>query len=103
RAGRGGIEKEGVRDNAREEGERLLSGLNDALRAAGLEDPARGSGLLVGAPVGSGNARSVVDGLMARGFLATEAGPDVVRATPPLTVDPGSVDGFARAFGGALK
>ena len=55
-------------------GVRLLAGLNDAVSAAGLPDPARGLGLLVGAPVGAGRSRDVIDGLTARGFLATEAG-----------------------------
>jgi predicted acetylornithine/succinylornithine family transaminase len=93
------IESEGLLENARVQGKRLLAGLNGALGGAGLGQPARGLGLLVGAPVGSGRARSVVEGLMTRGFLATEAGPDVVRATPPLTVDAGSVDAFVEAFG----
>src|SRR5205814_3799530 len=68
------IEEEGLLENARKQGERLLAGLNDAVSAAGLSDPARGLGLLVGAPVGAGRSRAVIDGLMARGFLATEAG-----------------------------
>ena len=96
------IEEEGLLENARKQGERLLAGLNDAVSAAGLSDPARGLGLLVGAPVGAGRSRAVIDGLMARGFLATEAGGGVIRATPPLTVDADSVDGFVSAFGEAL-
>ena len=96
------IEREGLLENARKQGELLLRGLNDALSASGVPDPARGLGLLVGAPVGAGRARSVVEGLMSRGFLATEAGPDVVRATPPLTVDEASVRGFVEAFAGSL-
>jgi predicted acetylornithine/succinylornithine family transaminase len=97
------IEEEGLLENARKQGERLLAGLNDAVSSAGLEEPARGLGLLAGAPVGSRRARAVVEGLMARGFLATEAGPDVVRATPPLTVDTAAVDAFIGAFGDALS
>jgi predicted acetylornithine/succinylornithine family transaminase len=96
------IEKEGLLENARAQGERLLAGLNEALSAEGVDDPARGLGLLVGAPVGSGRARAVVEGLMSRGFLATEAGSDVVRATPPLTVDGAAVDAFVQAFGESL-
>jgi predicted acetylornithine/succinylornithine family transaminase len=96
------IEREGLLENASAQGERLLTGLNDVLSSSGLPDPARGLGLLVGAPVGSGRARPVVEGLMTRGFLATEAGGGVVRATPPLTVDEESVDGFVEAFGDAL-
>ena len=96
------IEKEGLLENCRSQGERLLSGLNEVLRSAGIDEPARGLGLLIGAPVGTGRAHAVVAGLLERGFLATEAGPDVVRATPPLTVDSGSVDGFLEAFADAL-
>src|SRR5207253_4765128 len=97
------IEREGLLENARVQGERLRSGLTEALAAAGLGERARGLGLLVGAPVGHGRARAVVEGLMARGFLATEAGADVVRATPPLTVDAAAVDAFIVAFGEALS
>ena len=96
------IEKEGLLENCRSQGERLLSGLNGVLGSTGIGDPARGLGLLVGAPVGKGRAHAVVEGLLERGFLATEAGPDVVRATPPLTVDAESVDAFVRAFEDAL-
>jgi acetylornithine/N-succinyldiaminopimelate aminotransferase len=96
------IEEEGLLENARKQGERLLSGLNDAVSGAGLPDPARGLGLLVGAPVGAGRSRAVIDGLTARGFLATEAGGGVIRATPPLTVDAEAVDAFVNAFGEAL-
>jgi len=96
------IEEEGLVENARKQGERLLAGLNDAVSNAGLPDPARGLGLLVGAPVGTGRSRAVIDGLRARGFLATEAGNGVIRATPPLTVDADSVDAFVTAFGEAL-
>jgi acetylornithine/N-succinyldiaminopimelate aminotransferase len=96
------IEEEGLVENARKQGERLLAGLNDVVSTAGMPDPARGLGLLVGAPVGAGRSRAVIDGLMARGFLATEAGGGVIRATPPLTVDADSVDAFVNAFGDAL-
>jgi predicted acetylornithine/succinylornithine family transaminase len=96
------IEEEGLLENARKQGERLLAGLSDAVSSAGSTDPPRGLGLLVGAPVGTGRARAVVEGLMARGFLATEAGPDVVRATPPLSVDEEAVDAFVAAFAGSL-
>ena len=96
------IEEEGLLENAAKQGERLLAGLNDVVSAAGLDEPARGLGLLVGAPVGAGRSRAVVDGLMARGFLATEAGQGVVRATPPLSVDGESIDAFVNAFAESL-
>jgi acetylornithine/succinyldiaminopimelate/putrescine aminotransferase len=59
-------------------------------------------GLLIGVPVGAGNAHDVVMAVLGKGFLATEAGPDVVRVSPPLTVDADSVDRFCTAFAEAL-
>ena len=44
----------------------------------------------------------MVRALLARGFLATEAGGETVRCTPPLTVDAESVDAFVDAFAAAL-
>ncbi|MFN2543562.1 MAG: aspartate aminotransferase family protein [Actinomycetota bacterium] len=97
------IEKEGLVQNAAAMGERLLGGLREAVTGADLAEGPRGLGLLVGAPVGAGRSGAVVAGLMARGFLATEAGPGVVRATPPLTVDVAAIDAFVDAFGEALR
>jgi acetylornithine/succinyldiaminopimelate/putrescine aminotransferase len=97
------IEEEGLLSNARAQGERLRTGLADALRRGGLDKGPRGAGLLVGAPVGADpGAREVVLGLLARGFLATEAGPEVVRCTSPLTVDATAVDAFVGAFAETL-
>src|SRR5207237_391384 len=52
----GVIESEGLLENARTQGGRLIAGLDDAISSAGLDQPARGLGLLVGAPVGPGRA-----------------------------------------------
>jgi len=102
----GAIGEEGLLENARVQGERLAAGLDRALEDAGLPGRTRGLGLLLGAPVGTGEgppkAGTVVRALMARGFLATEAGGDVVRCTPPLTVDGATVDSFVDAFDEAL-
>lgn len=95
------IEREGLLANAAAMGERLRAGLDGALAAAGLPGRTRGKGLLVGASVAPARAAGVVAGLLERGFLATEAGGEAVRATPPLTVDAASVDGFVEAFAGA--
>lgn len=94
------IEGEGLLANARTQGARLAEGLRAALAGNGLPPEVRGRGLLLGAAVGT--AGDVVRGLMARGFLATEAGGGVLRVTPPLTVDPPSVDAFVAAFAETL-
>ncbi len=97
------IEDEGLLENARTQGARLAAGLDGALAGAGLPGRSRGRGLLLGAPVGPDvTASAVVRALLARGFLATEAGGQTVRCSPPLTVDPASVDTFVQAFGEAL-
>ena len=96
------IEEEELLANAVAQGDRLLRGLIAAVDDVGVRDRPRGMGLLVGVPVGAGNAHDVVMALLGKGFLATEAGPDVVRVSPPLTVDPDSVDAFCEALGRAV-
>jgi acetylornithine/N-succinyldiaminopimelate aminotransferase len=97
------IEEEGLLENAKVQGKRLAAGLDRALAGAGLPGRGRGRGLLLGAPVGpDARAGAVVRALLARGFLATEAGGETVRCTPPLTVDAESVDAFVDAFAAAL-
>ena len=98
------IEDEGLLHNARVQGDRLALGLAEAMRDAELEGEPRGRGLLLGVPVGRDpGPKAVVLGLLSRGFLATEAGHEVVRCTPPLTVDPDAVDSFVDAFADTLK
>jgi predicted acetylornithine/succinylornithine family transaminase len=98
------IEEEGLLENARVQGDRLAAGLTATVKEADVEGEPRGRGLLLGVPVGTDpGSKAVVLGLLSRGFLATEAGPDVVRCTPPLTVDAAAVDSFVDAFGETLK
>jgi acetylornithine/N-succinyldiaminopimelate aminotransferase len=98
------IEEEALLSNAAAMGERLRAGLTDVLRGAGIDDAARGRGLLVGAPVAPATtASAVILALLRRGFLTTEAGGNVVRCTPPLTVDAAAVDAFVHAFSDALE
>jgi len=97
------IEGEALLANAAAMGERLRAGLTDALRGAGIDGPARGRGLLVGAPVAPATtASAVILALLRRRFLTTEAGGNVVRCTPPLTVDAAAVDSFIEAFADSL-
>ena len=91
------IEAEGLLQNARDAG-RATAG------RAGRDFPAYrgpGAGLLLGAALEAERAGDVVRALIAKGALATEAGPGVVRVTPPLIVTPAEVEEFAAAFAGA--
>ena len=63
----------------------------------------RGDGLLLGLQVAApADAAGVVAALRARGVLASTAGPDVVRFTPPYTIGPAEVDEAAKALADAL-
>ncbi len=64
----------------------------------------RGAGLLLGFEVASTiRAIDVVTALRARGVLASTAGTDVVRFTPPFTIGPAEVDEAAKALAAALE
>jgi predicted acetylornithine/succinylornithine family transaminase len=102
------IEDEELLSRAAAMGERLRTTLGEVLEQAGRAERPRGRGLLVGAPLGPAEgpgavrASAVILALLRRGFLATEAGGNVVRCTPALTVDAGEIDAFASAFADAL-
>jgi acetylornithine aminotransferase len=63
----------------------------------------RGDGLLCGLRVPGAKAAAVVQALLARGVLASTAGPDVVRCTPPFTIGPDEIDEGAKALAAALE
>jgi acetylornithine/N-succinyldiaminopimelate aminotransferase len=63
----------------------------------------RGAGLLLGFEVAPPiTAADVVAALQTRGVLASTAGTDVVRFTPPYTIGPAEVDEAAKALAAAL-
>lgn len=95
------IEEEGLLENARTQGERLVSALQKAVPDGAAKD-VRGRGLLVGVEVTGTTSRDVVMAMLRRGVLATEAGPNVVRLTPPLTVSSQEVDEAVEAAAAAL-
>jgi predicted acetylornithine/succinylornithine family transaminase len=98
------IEDEELMKNATAMSERLRTGLAQTLGEVGLDTSPRGRGLLVGVPVApAATASSVILALLRRGFLTTEAGGNVVRCTPPLTVDAESVDAFVHAFAESVR
>ena len=92
------IEDEGLLANCVERGRQLVDGLTEA----GAGD-VRGAGLLIGVAFDRPIAGRVVGALMAAGFLATEAGPTVVRISPPLNVTEQEVAAFLDAFPGAAR
>ncbi|MGQ0669160.1 MAG: acetylornithine transaminase [Actinomycetota bacterium] len=95
------IESEGLLENCRERGEQLITGLRRC-GAPGVT-AVRGLGLLVGVAMEDERAGRVVKALMARGFLATEAGSAVVRLSPPLSVAAAEVEALVAAFPGAAE
>jgi len=62
----------------------------------------RGDGLLCGFRVARSRAAAVVEALLAHGVLASTAGPDVVRCTPPFTIAADEIDEGAKALAAAL-
>jgi acetylornithine/succinyldiaminopimelate/putrescine aminotransferase len=85
--------------------------MGDLLRAevarlapAGTLREIRGKGLLNGFEVAEGlTAAEVVSAMRARGVLASTAGPDAVRFTPPFTIGRDDVDVAAKALAEALE
>jgi acetylornithine/succinyldiaminopimelate/putrescine aminotransferase len=73
------------------------------LAPAGALAEIRGDGLLWGFRVHGSTAPTVVQALLARGVLASTAGPNVVRCTPPFTIGPDEIDEGARVLAGALE
>ncbi|MFN2590391.1 MAG: acetylornithine transaminase [Actinomycetota bacterium] len=90
------IESEGLLDNCVLRGKELIEGLAEC--GAVGSTAVRGMGLLVGVEFEDDRASSVVRSLMAHGFLATEAGPRVVRLAPPLSVGAEDVAKLVAAF-----
>jgi acetylornithine/N-succinyldiaminopimelate aminotransferase len=75
--------------NVEARGEQLQAGLNDIGKRYGIFAPARGLGLLVGAPMSkawAGRAKEVVNAALKRGLWCLVAGPDVLRLAPALTI-----------------
>jgi acetylornithine/N-succinyldiaminopimelate aminotransferase len=96
------IRDEGLLDNARTQGERLRAQIQ-VLAAGSLVTQVRGRGLLNGVCLAAPVAHQVVLAMLEEGVLATEAGPDVVRLSPPLVVTADDVDAAVAALGGALE
>jgi acetylornithine/N-succinyldiaminopimelate aminotransferase len=96
------ISDEQLLENAREQGERLREKLRYFADASEMVEGIRGRGLLIGLQLARPLAHELALALLAEGVLVTEAGPDVLRLSPPLIVSPEDVDGATGALASVL-
>ncbi|MEX0989291.1 MAG: acetylornithine/succinylornithine family transaminase [Actinomycetota bacterium] len=96
------IRDDGLLENARSQGTDLRARL-EASVGGSLLAQVRGRGLLVGLVLHRPVAHDVALAMLARGVLVTEAGPDVVRMSPPLIVQGEHLERAVTAFEGALE
>ncbi|MHB8530338.1 MAG: ornithine--oxo-acid transaminase [Caulobacteraceae bacterium] len=94
--------EEGMIENARRQGERLLAGLRGL--ASPLIREARGRGLMLAIELteAAGGARRYCQALQARGLLCKETHQHTIRIAPPLVITAGEVDWAIEQFGRAL-
>ena len=97
------IEDEGLLARATAIFERLGAALTAAAGPTGLVTEVRGRGCLLGIQLSGPVANDVVVAMIDEGVLASTAGPDVVRMSPPLVATDADVDEAAAAFGAALS
>jgi acetylornithine/N-succinyldiaminopimelate aminotransferase len=95
------IDDDDLLDNVLDMGELLRSEVA-RLSPPGTLHEIRGRGLLLGFQTMGERAAGVVGALIERGVLASTAGPDTVRFTPPFTIDRADVDVAAKALAEAL-
>ena len=73
-----------------------------AAAPTGLLSEVRGRGCLIGVQLAESVAHEVVLAMIDERVLASVAGPDVLRLSPPLIATDDDVDRAAAAFGAAL-
>ena len=95
------IERDGLLARARAIGETLPAAAV-AAAPAGTVLEARGRGCLWGFQLARPVANDVVLAMIGEGVLATSAGPDVVRMSPPLVATDDDLAEAAAAFGAAV-
>jgi 4-aminobutyrate aminotransferase len=90
----------GLVDNAARMGDRLMGALRERLVGRyGIVREVRGKGLMIGIAFDSGeHAEAVQQASFQRGLLVLEAGEDVVRMCPALSVAPDQVDAAVGLF-----
>jgi acetylornithine aminotransferase len=90
------IERDGLLENARQQGDRLAAGI-EALNHP-LVDHVRGRGLLRGVVLSSDVAAAVTDTALDAGFIINAPRPNVLRLAPPLIISAEQIDSFVRAL-----
>jgi len=95
------IEHDGLLERARAIGGALPAEVAAAAPDGAVLD-ARGRGCLWGFQLARPVANDVVVAMIGEGVLATPAGPDVLRMSPPLIASDDDVAEAARAFGAAV-
>lgn len=94
------LSSRGVLDNVRRQSDALRAGLDAITATSGAFAEVRGRGLMIGAVLAEkyrGNAGEILDHAAARGLLLLQAGPNVLRLVPPLTIgDQDVAEGLAR-------
>lgn len=96
----GEIERAGLVENSRVQGERLRSGLA-ALKSPAITDVS-GRGLLIGIGLAGPWAGAVATRALELGLIINAAAEDRIRLAPPLTIDDRHVDRFLTLFPQAL-
>jgi acetylornithine aminotransferase len=96
------IERDGLLPRASELGERLRDRIG-ALAGSTLVQEVRGRGLLIGIELAQPAAHEVALAMIDEGVLVTEAGPDVVRMSPPLVATGDDVDEAVDALSSAVE
>ena len=91
------IERAGLVENARVQGDRLRAGL-----AHPLITDIQGRGLLVGIGLAEPVAHRVVAEAQARGLIVNAANPETVRIAPALTIGEAELAEFRELFAAAL-
>jgi 4-aminobutyrate aminotransferase/(S)-3-amino-2-methylpropionate transaminase len=99
------LERGGLVERARREGERWLASLRARLEGRGAVRDVRGRGLLIGIELDSGErARLACRELLRRGWIVLAEGPsaDVLALTPPLDAAAELLDAATDALAGVL-
>jgi 4-aminobutyrate aminotransferase len=96
--------EDGLIDNAAERGEQALDLLRPLVRRHDrIVRDVRGKGLMIGIQFDSGaRADAVQRAAFERGLLVLEAGDDVVRMSPALTINAEEIESGTRLFGEAV-
>ncbi len=96
----------GIAANVERQSTRLRAALAALGADTGLFSEVRGRGLMLGAvlaPAHAGRAGEILDHAAAHGLLLLQAGPDVLRLVPPLSIGDDEVDEGLDRLGKALR